>query len=96
MLRGHRLHPIEDERELEIKRLLAPQGSVVIEDRDPLFGLDEVRAARRRHSADKVYDALLGWTLVPGRKRSLPLGVFSVPQSSRTCGCRHDGCTPLS
>jgi hypothetical protein len=53
MLRRHRLHAIERECNLEIEWLLTPQGSVVIEDRDPIFGFDEVRAAGRRHAADK-------------------------------------------
>jgi hypothetical protein len=39
MLRGHRLHAIENERELEIEWLLAPQSSVVIEDGDRSSGL---------------------------------------------------------
>ncbi|MGC2546665.1 MAG: hypothetical protein WA426_12515, partial [Silvibacterium sp.] len=60
MLRSHRLHAIEDERKLESQRLLAPQGSIVIEDRDAFFGFDELRAASRGHSTDKIQDALLG------------------------------------
>jgi hypothetical protein len=57
-----------NEGKLEIERLLAPQGSVVIEDRDPLFRFDELRAPGRRHSADKIEDALFRGTFVPGRK----------------------------
>jgi len=41
MLRRHRLHAIENEGNMEIEWLLAPQGSVFIEDRDPFFGFDE-------------------------------------------------------
>jgi hypothetical protein len=70
MLRRHRLHPIEDECKLEMKWLLAPQGSVVIEDRDPIFGFDEVGAASRRHPVDKIEDAPFRRTFVPGRQRS--------------------------
>jgi hypothetical protein len=95
MLRGQCLQPIKNERNLEIEWLFGPQGSVVIEDRDPTFGFDEVRAARRRHAADEIYDALLRWTVVPGRKRSLPTGVLSGRQRCRTCGCCHHGCVSL-
>jgi hypothetical protein len=69
MLRGHGFHAIEDERKLEIERMLAPQRPVVIEDGDPLFGLNELRPASRGHCADKIEDALFRGTLVPGRKR---------------------------
>jgi hypothetical protein len=94
MLRRHRLHAIEGECNLEIEWLLAPQGSVVIEDRDPIFGFDEVRAAGRRHAADKIDDALLRGTLVPGSKRSLPLDVLFGRQNSRSRRCRH-GSSPI-
>ena|ERR1700722_10039644 len=92
MLGSHRLQAINDERELEIHRLLGPQGSIVIEDRDPLFGFDELRVANRSHSTDKIYDALLRGTFVPGRKWSFTLGVFSGHQQIGTYKCRHDRC----
>ena len=68
MLRRHRLHTIKRKCNLEIEWLLAPQGSVVIEDRNPLFGFDEVSATGRRHSADKIEDALFRGAFVPRRK----------------------------
>jgi hypothetical protein len=68
MLRRHRLHAIERECNLEIEWLLAPQCSVVIEDRDPVFGFNEVKAAGRSHAANKIKDALFRGTFVPGKK----------------------------
>jgi hypothetical protein len=38
VLRRQRLDPIEDEEELEIARLLGPQGAVVVEGGDALRG----------------------------------------------------------
>jgi hypothetical protein len=43
--------------------------TIVIEDRDSLFGFDEVSAASCGYSTDELYDALLRRTFVPGRKR---------------------------
>ena len=68
MLRRHRLHAIERECKLEIEWLLAPQRSVVIEDRDSIFGFNKVRAAGRSYAEHKIKDALFRGTFVPGKK----------------------------
>jgi hypothetical protein len=43
VLVGHGGQPPQDEAELDRHRLLAPQGAVVVEDRNPLLGLQELR-----------------------------------------------------
>lgn len=77
MLRGKYLQAIQNERKLKIHRVLAPQSPVVIENRNPLFGFDELTAVSRGHSTNKIHDALLRGTFVPGRKRSLT-GTYSL------------------
>jgi hypothetical protein len=43
VFRGKRLDPIEGEKPLEIKRLLAPERAVVVEHGDAIGGRDKVR-----------------------------------------------------
>lgn len=45
MLRRYFVQAINNERKLERHRLLGPHGSIVIEDRDPILGFDELRVA---------------------------------------------------
>ena len=45
MLGRHGFHAIENEGELKIKWLLAPEGAIVVEDGDALLGLNEMRRA---------------------------------------------------
>jgi hypothetical protein len=54
MLRGHRLQAIKNERKLETNQMFAPRGPVIIESCDSLRGLNELRAASRDHTTDKI------------------------------------------
>ena len=45
MCRGKRLHAVQREEELEIHRLLGPEGAVVVKRRDAFGGRYELRAA---------------------------------------------------
>ncbi len=76
MLGRYRLQAIDNERKLERQWLFAPQGPIVVEDRDPIFCFDEMRVPGRGHSTDKVYDALLRGAFVPGRKGILDLDIL--------------------
>ncbi|MNZ94900.1 hypothetical protein D3C78_1140200 [compost metagenome] len=68
VLRGHALDLIESEQHLEIHRLLAPQGAIVVEHRDPLGHGDEVLAALGSYRADECLDGLARWPVTPGRQ----------------------------
>ncbi len=66
--RGVRLRhlgqPLQDERELDRQRLLAPQRAVVVEDRNPLLGRNRLRGP-----LDEVGDRLPRSGVVPRRER---------------------------
>ena len=60
---GHRrvlgrqfLDPVKGEKELGLKRLLAAERAVVVEDRYALGSRRELGASRLRHTRDKVED----------------------------------------
>ena len=57
--------PIEGEEDLHLHRLLAPQRAVIVERRDPLSRMDEVRAAILGHAGDEVEDRALDDVVVP-------------------------------
>jgi hypothetical protein len=79
MARGLRLDAIEDEGELDVHRVLAPQRSVVIEGGDTLIHGHEVRSALRCNARDKIGDRSLRRAVVPGRQW-IGLGLH-------LCGC---------
>ena len=58
VLRRVALDFVEGEQELEVHRLLAPKGLVVVEHRDAVFGFDEVLAALIGDGLDEFVDAL--------------------------------------
>src|SRR3546814_16258803 len=60
--------PVEGEKELEVDRLLRPEGAVVVEDGDALLHRHEAAAAFRRHVLDERDNRGFGRTLVPGRQ----------------------------
>lgn len=66
MRRRERLHAVQGKGELDVHRLLDPEGSVVVERRDALLGRDVVWAGRVGHRLDELDDALLGGPVVPG------------------------------
>ena len=61
---GHRRQPLEDERELDRQRRLAPQRAVVVERGDAFLRGDEVRSVTC-HPRDVVGDRLPGRGVVP-------------------------------
>jgi hypothetical protein len=61
-------HAIKHERHLHVHGLLAPQRTVVVEGRDTLGGLDEIRRALFCYTRDEVCDCLFGSSIVPGRQ----------------------------
>src|SRR5215207_1601756 len=65
VLGGQRLDAVEDEPELDIEWLLAPEGAIVVEDGDAVTLRHELVAAFRGDRGDKVEDRLLGGTIVP-------------------------------
>src|SRR5205807_2153884 len=74
MLRGERLYPVNGEGELEINRLLRPERTVVIEGRETLFGLNEIRRTFLCDALDKGNDSFLRRGVVPGWQRVLRVG----------------------
>ena len=66
VLLRHLGEPHQDEAELDRHRLLAPEGAVVVVDRDSLGGRDIVRPAFGRHPLDEVDDRLARRRVVPG------------------------------
>ena len=68
------LHAIQSECQLKIHRLLRPEGAVVIEGRDALGGRYEIGGACRCHLFHEFDYGLLGFAIVPGRKRIRGLG----------------------
>ena len=63
------LDPVEREIELDLKRLLAAERPVVVEDRYALGWRRELAASRPCHARDEVEDRRFCGTLVPGGKR---------------------------
>ncbi|MNX29593.1 hypothetical protein D3C86_597340 [compost metagenome] len=58
VLRRGALDLFEGEQKLEVHRLLAPQGAVIVEHGDAVFGFDEVLAALIGHGLDELDDVL--------------------------------------
>ena len=65
MLRRQALHLVQGEEHLEVHRLLAPQGTVVIEHGDALGWRHEVLAALAGHGFDESHDRLARSTVIP-------------------------------
>src|SRR6185312_2467984 len=65
----HALDFVERKSELEIERLLAPQGAVIIEHGDALLGRHKIVSSLHRHPRDKIQDGLLPRAGVPGWQR---------------------------
>jgi hypothetical protein len=59
------LHPIEGESQLDVNRMLDPQGPVVVEGRDALGRRHEIRAALPTDSGNEIGDCPLGYPFVP-------------------------------
>ena len=59
---------VEDESELHVHGLFAPQRPVIVEGRDALTPRYEIGSLPRR-PPDKCGDGRLGWPVVPGRQR---------------------------
>ena len=72
-VRSHRLAEAgEHEQRLEVRRLLAPQGAVVVEHGDALGGRHVVRTALLRHAIDELEDRRPRGPVVPGREAHRP------------------------
>ncbi|MNT06151.1 hypothetical protein D3C72_1408050 [compost metagenome] len=71
VLRRHYLQFVHGEDQLEVHRLLAPQGAVVIEHRDAVDRRHVVRPALFGDRVHEVQDGLARRPLVPGRQRRL-------------------------
>ncbi len=69
VLRCERLHSVEREGELDVHRLLGPEGPVVVEDGDALGLRHEARRVRGGDVADEGDDRPPGGRVVPARKR---------------------------
>ena len=69
--RCHRLPPMEQQHELGVRRLLAPERSVVVEGRDPATGFHVGRGGVVGHGVDDVEYPLPGRTSRPARQRLL-------------------------
>jgi hypothetical protein len=73
---GHRrvlgrkfLDPVEGEKELSLKRLLAAERAVIVENRDALGWRRKLASSFVRHARDKVEDRGFRRAVVPGGKR---------------------------
>ncbi len=69
MLRRQRLDPIKGKKPLEIKRLLAPERTVIVEGSDTIRFGDAVRPAILCHARDEIENSLLRCAAVPRRQR---------------------------
>jgi hypothetical protein len=67
--RRHFREAAKNEVQLDRHRLLAPQGAVVVEDRDPLLHRDGGRPAFAARTPDEVDDRLPGGAVPPRRQR---------------------------
>jgi hypothetical protein len=75
VLRRYRLHTVECELNLEVDRLLGPERTVVVEDRDAFGRWYMLRPALACHPPDEIDDDPFGAAVVPGRKRIQRLGM---------------------
>src|SRR5262249_16849380 len=62
-------HPIEHEKELRLKRLLAPKSAIVVKRGDALSRRHEIRFSLIGYARDKVENGGFGCAIVPGGKR---------------------------
>ncbi|MNN31714.1 hypothetical protein D3C81_1454120 [compost metagenome] len=69
MLRRGAFDFFEGEQHFEVHRLLAPQGAVVIEHGNAVFGFDEVLAALIGHRLHELDDLLFRRPVVPRGQR---------------------------
>ena len=69
VLGGHAFDFVEGKQLLEITRLLAPQGAIVVEHGDTRFGLYKALTVWRGNRLDKFDDAFFRRPLVPGGQR---------------------------
>jgi hypothetical protein len=69
MLGSERPDAVDGKEELEVERLLGPQGAVVVEGGDALGLRHEVGAGRIGDSTDKIEDRRFGIPVIPGRQR---------------------------
>ncbi len=82
--RSHDFHAVERKGQLNVHRLLHPEGAIVVEGRDALLDRHEVRSVLRCDARDEVEDRSFGGAVVPGRQRiALRLRV-SRRQAERT------------
>jgi hypothetical protein len=63
------LHAVKGEKELDLKRLLAPERPIVVERGDARRRRHELGASRLRHTRDKAEDRGFRRSVVPGGKR---------------------------
>ncbi|MNF69994.1 hypothetical protein D3C84_518930 [compost metagenome] len=68
VLRCGALDFLEGEQQLEVHRLLAPQGAVIVEHGNAVLGFDEVLAALICHGLNEFDDAFLRRAIIPGRQ----------------------------
>src|SRR4029434_8038783 len=68
MLRRQRPHPIHRKHDLEVHRLLRPQGACVVRGLDALLGFDIVGRAFAGYTVDKVDYRFFTGAVVPSRQ----------------------------
>ncbi|MCY1410248.1 hypothetical protein D9M71_256140 [compost metagenome] len=68
VLRGQALDFIQGKQHLEVHRLFAPQGAVIVEHGNALGRCDVVLAALCGDGSDKLLDRLARGAVVPGRQ----------------------------
>jgi len=85
MLRRERLYPVNGEGELEINRLLGPERAVVVESRDALLWLNEIRRTFLCDTLDKGNDSFLRRGVVPEWQRVL--GIGNGNRREKQAGC---------
>ena len=87
VLGGHAFDFVEGKQLLEITRLFAPQGAIVVEHGDARFGFYKALAVRRGNRLDKLNDAFFRRAFVPGGQGVGSQGEQRQGEQKRRQGC---------